>query len=151
MTPIEPIEINLDRSRKVLINHRALFKAEGEINKRRGAKVEDWASIDVLMVDAFNLIYRSRGMLPLDLLAVMIWASIVYENNERALTVEQITDLFDDPSVSRAALSGDIWGAYFKASMRNLKQLPPENEAEKKSGDTILTDGLGNGVLRESS
>ena len=151
MTPIEPLEIVLDRPRKVLINHLALFKAENEINRRRGAKPEEWASIDVLMVDAFNRIYRARGMLPRDLLVVMIWAGLGHETSKPALTVEQITGLLDNSEKGVAELSGEIWNAYFLANTKNLKAADTDEKKNQSADSMTPTDGSTNGASHESS
>lgn len=134
MGTIEPVEVSLDKPRKLLINHFCLYRAEAEVNKLRFAKPEEYCSIDVLMVDAFNHLYRARGMLPLDLLLCMICFGIVYEPKEKRLTLEQIAEVLDASEMSRAELSGIVWGAYFTVAGKNLKQVDAPDE-EKKTAD----------------
>jgi hypothetical protein len=136
MGTIEPVEVLLDKPRKLLINHFCLYRAEAEVNKLRFAKPEEYCAIDVLMVDAFNHLYRARGMLPLDLLLCMIAFGLVYEPKEKRLTLEQIAELLDASELSRAELSGIVWGAYFKVAGKNLKQVAAEGpDEEKKTAD----------------
>jgi len=135
---IEPVEIVLDKPRKLLINHLALYRAEAEINKLRFAKPEDYASIDALMVDGFNHLFRSRGMLPLDLLLCMLWAGLVYDDPKKPrLSIEQVAAVLDEAKANRAEISGAIWGAYFKVAGRNLKVVGAEDgeATEKKNQD----------------
>jgi hypothetical protein len=137
MTPIEPVEVILDKPRKLLINHFALYRAEAEVNKLRFAKPEDYASIDALMVDGFNNLYRARGMMPMDLLLCLITFGMVYDDpKERRLTVDQVAALLDVSESDRGTLSGTIWGAYFKLAGRNLKVATQGDvDAEKKTTD----------------
>lgn len=146
MNLIEPIEIVLDKPRKLLINHLTLFKAEGEINRMRFAKPEDYAAIDVLMIDSFNHLYRARGMLPLDLLLCLICHGLVYDDpKEKRLTIEQVAALLDKSETSRAELSGVIWGAYYRVASKNLKQVeadaPPTDEKKTEDQPTGSDSG----------
>lgn len=153
MNLLEPIEITLDKPRKLLINHLTLFKAEADINKMRSAKPEDYAAIDSLMIDAFNHLYRARGMLPLDLMICLLTHGLVYEKGEKRLTIEEITALLDKTELSRAELSGIIWGAYFKVASKSLQAVDANSEegkAEQKKSTGRQT-GNTNGVSPESS
>lgn len=151
MNLIEPIEITLDKPRKLLINHLALFKAETEINRMRFAKPEDYAAIDVLMIDAFNHIYRGKGMLPLDLLLCLISFGLVYDSpKEKRFTIEEIAALLDGSDVNRAELSGVVWGAYFRIAGNNLKAVEGDAPPDEKKSEGQRT-GLPNGALQGSS
>lgn len=151
MSLIEPTEIVLDKPRKLLINHLALYRAEAEINKLRFAKPEDYASIDALMVDGFNHLFRARGMLPMDLLLCMLWAGLVYDDPKKPrLTIEQVAGLLDGAQVNRAEISGTVWGAYFKVAGKNLRVMSDGeagDDAEKKSQDPPT--GPDSGALHE--
>lgn len=152
MNLIEPVDITLDKPRKLLINHLALFKAEAEINRMRFAKPEDYAAIDVLMVDAFNHIYRGKGMLPLDLLLCLISFGLVYESpKEKRFTIEDIAALLDGSEVSRAELSGIVWGAYFRIAGKNLKTVDADAPLEGEKKTEGQPTGLPNGALQGSS
>lgn len=143
--PIEPVEVVLDKPRKVLINHFALYRAEAEINKLRFAKPADYVSIDVLMVDGFNNLFRARGFLPMDLLLCMLTFGLVYESpKEKRLSLEEVAALLDSTEIDRADLSGIIWGLYFRLAGKNLKVATPEDAAEeKKTADPPIGSSSG--------
>lgn len=149
MNLIEPIEVVLDKPRKILINHLALYRAEAEINKLRFARPEQYVSIDVLMIEGFNNLFRARGMLPMDLLLCMLWAGLVYDDPKKPrLTIEQVAALLDASETNRGEISGALWAAYFKVAGKNLKVVGPEDSAqdagEKKTEGQPT--GSGNGV-----
>lgn len=141
MSAIEPVEIVLDKPRKLLINHWTLYRAEAEINKLRFAKPDDYVSIDVLMVDGFNNLFRARGMLPMDLLLCMICYGLQYDDSkEKRLTLEQVAGLLDTSETSRAEISGTVWGAFYKVAGKHLKiataaDVAADEEQEKKNKD----------------
>jgi hypothetical protein len=139
---IEPIEIQLDRARKILLNHRALRQAESEFNRRRFAAPKDYVNIDAVMVEAYNNIFRMSGMMPRDLLACVLWAGLL--NEDPKLSLDDVDDLLDQSPLSDAELSGIVWAAYFKAAGRNLKQVnSPEADEEKKTADQPTGSGSG--------
>ena len=141
MTPIQPIEIVLDKPRKLLINNMALYKTEADINRLRYAKPEDYASIDVLMVDAFNHLFRARGLLPMDLMLSMLVNGLIYEKGEKRLSLEEIAELIDNSESSRAELSGQVWAAYFNNAGKNLK-FSDKIEDEEKKTESLQTGPL---------
>lgn len=154
MTPIEPVEITLDKPRKVLFNHNALIVAEREINKQRGATPQTYTSLEVLMYDAIRLVYQSKGALgalPRDILVTMLWAGLNYDPKARQFTIEQTLNLLDQSSLGISQLSIDIWNAYFKANENNFKIVASDSPEPEKKSDMILTDGSTNGALPESN
>lgn len=151
MSPIEPVEIILDKPRKLLINHFTLYRAEAEVNRLRYAKPEEYASIDVMMVEGFNHIFKSLGMLPMDLMLAMLCHGLVYEDpKEKRLNIEQVAGLLDLPEVDRQVVSTAIWAAYFKVAGKNIKIVGPE-DTEKKTDLSDPPTGLESGPLPGST
>ena len=146
MKPFELIEVELDKKRSLLMNHEALFRAETQINKLRHSRPDEHAAIDTLMIDAYNRILRKTGLLPLDLLFVLLWASLLHE--DPGLRLEQIPSLIDRSPLSRVELSERLWQAYFKSAGKNLVEVKNDEEPEKK---TELPPGSSNGALPDTS
>lgn len=130
---IELIEIQLDKPRHMLLNHSALCRAEREVNRLRNAAPETYAAIDFLMVDAFNRMFRSTGLLPLDLLMIMLWAALLHE--EPGLTVDRVAELLDTAPVSRMDVSAVVWKAYFSMAGKNLQEVPPGEDPPQRPPD----------------
>lgn len=148
MELIEPIEIVLDRPRKLLINHKALRRAESEVNKMRFAHPNDYASIDSLMVAGFNAIFRISGMLPRDLLVCMLWAGLA--NEDPKLTIDRIDELMDQTPLDLGTISGIVWGAYFRAAGKNLQIVGAGSaEDEKKTNAAGRPTGSDSGAPRD--
>jgi len=145
MNVIEPIEIVLDKPRKLMLGHWGLYTAEMEINKQRGAKPEEHVAIDFMMVDAYNRIFLKTGLLPLDLMVCVLWAGLLHEDPK--ITKEKVAALMDQSQLSRADLSAKVWAAYFSSSKNSLKvstesddvgarQDAPAEDGEKKTDKT---------------
>ena len=145
MKPYPLIEIELDRPRKLLIDHAALFRAEQEINRLRGARPEEHLSIDTLMVEAYNRVLRMTGLLPIDLLFVMLWAALLHEDPK--LEVNRMAALMESSPLSRVELSARLWETYFKSAGKNLVERNDGGEEEKKNQPI----GSDNGASGESS
>lgn len=150
MTPIEPVEILLDKPRKILINHRALYKTEQEVNRQRFAKPDDYVQIHKLMVDSFNNMFRASGLLPMDLLLSLISNSLIAERGEKKLTMDEVADLLDKAETGMAEISAAVWTAYFSVAGRNLKTIEPGDE-KKTDPATTNPSGSINGASGESS
>ncbi len=139
MSVIEPVEIILDKPRKLLLNHQALRRAENEVNKQRFAKPIDYTNIDNLMVSAYNTVFRLSGMLPRDLLSCLLWASIVPDSpRDPKLTIDRVDELLDQSEMSDADISVVIWSAYIKVAGKNFKQVgdsETDDSEEKKTKD----------------
>ena len=145
MNVIEPTEIILDRPRKLMINHRALRKAESEVNKLRFANPSNYANIDGLMIAAYNTMYRSMGLLPRDLMSCLLWAGLSDEDPK--LTLDKIESLLDSTDASLAEISGKVWAAYFKSAGKNLVIVgEADNDAEKKTISEDQPTGLNSGA-----
>ena len=155
MNVIEPAEILLDKPRKVLVNHAALFKAETEVNRIRGNTAFNRLGIDYLIVNAFNALIMLKAPFPLDLLAVMLWASIVREESRDAkgrvqreeIKFEDIFPILDDSQTATNDIAVALFEAYCKTAGKNIKRgeaaKDDDGEAEKKnhSQSTGLNSG----------
>lgn len=141
MNAIQPVDILLDKPRRLLLNHRAFCLAESEINKRRFAKMEDYRGLDDLMIDANNRLLLRGRMPPMDLLIVMIWAGLLFENP--ALKIDDIAPLLDASSTPRAELCGAVWRAWIEFSGANLMAQAPGAPSEEKK---TLPEGQPNGA-----
>lgn len=124
----EPVELELDRKRKFKLNLRALMRAEREINRRRGAEVSGFASIDALILECIDS-FRNRVRMPLDLLGVLLWSGLTDE--DPSLTIDQATDLIEASPLSRADLVVVIFDHWIKVTKK----------ADAKPNDSA-TDGV---------
>jgi len=144
---IEPIEILLDKPRKILVNHAALFRAEGEVNRVRGNNAFGRVSIDYLMVNAFNAMTFMGAPLPLDLLAALLWASLVREPKEE-IAFDDIFGMLDKSQTATNDLAVSLWQGYVATAGKSLKQgeskeVDPDQEKKTVSPET----GFGSSAL----
>ena len=77
------VDIVLDKPRKMLFTLLGLNRAQREINKLRGDSVSIFKRID----EFIQCLLADDGNLPVDLIVVLIWASLLHEDPE--LTLEQ--------------------------------------------------------------
>ncbi len=131
MKHFDAVEIVLDKKRNLLFNHAALRMAETEINKLRFADPSNHTSIDFLMVDTVGRLANSQGMMPMDLLMVMLWAGLLHEDPK--LTVDKTAELLDAAELTRSEIGGLVWGAYWKVSEKNFKKA--DEGEQKKTND----------------
>lgn len=122
---IEPVEIELDKTRHLLFNLRALFHAEREINRWRRADVKDFVSIDYLIISAAQKGLMAAGAFPLDLLITLIWAGLTHEDPE--LTIDQVCDLIGRSPLQRGKIVDATWEAYDR-SVRKAGKEPANGE-----------------------
>lgn len=141
---IEASKILLDKPRRILMNHQALFKAEGQINAIRGSSTFARVSIDYLIVNAFNALTILKAPFPLDLLASLLWASIVREGKEE-IAFEQVFELLDNSETSTNDIAVALFEAYCKTAGKNLKRdddATPDADQEKKTENLETGSGV---------
>lgn len=124
----EPIEIELDRPRKLKLTTRALMRAESEINRRRGAQVQERVSIDFLLFKAARDQLTGSGSFPLDLLAVLLWAGLQAEEPDPKLTPDGVLDLVDASPLSRGALVTAVWEHYNEVTKKPRSDSAPAED-----------------------
>jgi hypothetical protein len=112
----EPIEIELDRKRKFKLNLKALMRAEREINRRRGAEIGQFASIDFLIIQGAKTSLNDNGSFPLDLLMVLLWAGLTDE--EPNLAIDDVPDLIEVSPLTRSKILTLIWDYYLTATTK---------------------------------
>ena len=126
----EPIEIELDRKRKYKLDIRALMRAEREINRRRGADVGQFVSIDSLIIDGAKRSLNANGSFPLDLFCVLLWAGLTDE--EPNLTIDQIPDLLEATALSRSNIITKIWDYYLSITLKPDVKPSEANGADQR-------------------
>lgn len=141
---IEPVEIELDIKRGLLFTLRALMRAEREINRNRGAKVEDYVSIDYLIMSAAQKTVIKNGIMPLDLLITLLWASLLHEDPD--LKIDQVPELIEKSLLERGKIIDAVWEAYTRAASKSKQEAngedkdlplaPTPNEVPVRSGPT---------------
>lgn len=141
MNVIEPVDIVLDKPRKLLLGYLGLYTAEMEINKLRGAKPDEHVSIDFMMINAYNLTLLTTGLLPVDVLLCVLWAGLLHE--EPKITKEKVAALMDQSPLTRGDLSAKVWAAYASSSKNMFKvttaadaEQPSADDGEKKTAET---------------
>ena len=139
MSVLEPAEIHLDKPRHLRLTHQALFDAERQVNKMRGAKPEDYVSIYTIMVRDFNRILAQQGIPPHDLIVCLLWAGLRHE--QANLQIDQIGDLIDRSPLDLGEICGRIWGAFFAHAGKGVLRAASEADAEKKTTDPTATTG----------
>jgi hypothetical protein len=124
---LQPIDIQLDKPRKLLINSMALRKAEFELNRLRGSDVRSWESIDGLIFQAYGKVYNTTGRLPADLLFCLLWGGLLHEDPK--LQLDDVGQLLDRSPLNLSEISGIIWRAYWAYSSKGL-QKPEESKPD---------------------
>lgn len=157
---IEPIEILLDKPRKIRMGHRALFEAETKINQIRGASAFARVSIDYLFINGMNAWSLLKSPFPMDLLVALLWASLVPEEKRddngkkyrEALSFEQVMDLLDQSQTPLMDIAPILFDAYCKAAGNSIKEKQPgETSAEDEKKTVNPETGSASGALPGSN
>ena len=130
MNPVESIEIKLDKVRHLRFDHKALYEAEMQINKLRGALPHQHLSIDSVVVRAVGEHLLQVGFFPRDLTLVMIWAGLKHE--EPGITIDIAARILDNTEVIWSDVSAAIWKAYRAFAGKNI--------SDKEDGDKDNAD-----------
>jgi hypothetical protein len=104
--------------------------AEGEINRRRGARPNEFVNIEFLILSSAAAQVSGVGGFPLDLLVVMLWAGLRWE--DPTLSIQMVPSLMEASPLTRGAIATKIWDAYMLQSKRSKE---PEGQAEGANGD----------------
>lgn len=143
---IEPIEIELDRKRKYKLGIRTLLRAEREINRRRGAEIDRFVSIDSLMIQGARKSIEANGSFPLDLFTVILWAGLTEEDPN--LTIDQIPDLLESSPLTRSNIITAIWDHYLAATVKPDKPSEAATNGAAEASPLALRPGSTSGPLQ---
>lgn len=115
----EPILLQLDTPRKYKLSARALMRAEKKINELRGARPNEYVSIDYLIYSTRLGSVMGTNSLPRDLAAVLLWAGLLdfwskppYGEDNPELTVEYAAELMEQSALARGDLLTQIFEHY---------------------------------------
>jgi hypothetical protein len=146
----EPIEIELDKPRKVFLKAEALMRAEKEINRQRDAKIADHVSIDFLIFKAASDFLQGTGNFPLDLVAVLLWAGLNAAPHETKdeVTVDKVLDLIDLSPLPRGQILTRLWEHYSDVTKREPSTSSAQGNGEDKPDPLARRPGSTSGVLQ---
>lgn len=140
---IEPVEILLDKPRKVQINKRALLTAETEVNRIRGASTFGRVSIDYLMLSLGKLLGFMKTPFPLDLRASMLYAAIIREPKE-SLSFDDVLAMLDKTETPDLDIDEAILVMWTKQAGGSLTSDPAKAETdEKKTENPVIGNTSG--------
>jgi len=139
MNAIEPIEIELDRKRHMLLTLGSLRKVENFVNRERPAA--DRVSIFKLIQSEIQGIEQLS--LTADTMLLILWASLLHEDPE--LTQDQVGDMVTDLHEVMFAVGGCLRGFFSSGGDSD-----PIVEGEEKKAQE-LPNGLSSGPLPSSS
>lgn len=125
---VEAVEIELDKPRRLLFTNEAIFRAEREINRMRGARPESFVAIEIIMLNAWRTASENLGVLPMDLVACLLWGACLHE--DRALTVNDAVDIIIVSGKNRLTLMEALLEAFRRA--RPPIAEPGDGEDKKK-------------------
>lgn len=143
----KPIEIMLDKPRRLRPTHRALFEAEQKINELRHATPATACSIDYLIVKAYNDTLAGTGTYPLDLTVVLLWAFLLPDDPK--LTTDRVMAAMDATELTRGQINDALWRAYIAVAGKNITSAPAPEEDKKK--DPSQQTGSDFGALPDSN
>lgn len=128
----EPIEIELDKPRKFKLTPKALRRAEDTINRSRGAKAHERASIDYLIFKARKDSVLGQGSLPRDLFVVLLWSGLFdlwpkQSEEDPGLTMDKVEELVYETSPLTA-------GAILDLVMEHYSEVTNKKKADKETG-----------------
>lgn len=128
---VDPVEIVLDKPRRLLITKRGLRLAEAELNKQRYPITGRVSNIDAYVVQAINDVIRLGGIMPRDLIVCLLWAALLHEDSK--LKIEQIDEIMDKSVTGDAEISGQLMGLYLNCAGPTVQK--GAAEPEKKTTD----------------
>src|SRR5262245_13570935 len=113
LKPIVTVEIDFDRKRNFVLNHRVLRLTETTINKMRGATPDSWVAIETIINNGLK-----SGILPMDLTTALLFHAFQLEDNR--LTLDDVGDM----TVDRVYVTSKI----LEACTLYWPQAKPESE-----------------------
>lgn len=146
MQLIEPVEITLDRPRKMLLTLGALRRADQEFNKARGLTGDARVSIfDVINTELKNVAADNLKFGP-DLIAIMLWASLL--NDDPNLTLDDVDKFAFNPVGVVAKVIECINNCFLKSAAATAAG---EQEGDRDGRPLDRPNGLDSGHSPESS
>lgn len=139
MNVIEPVEIVLDKPRKLRPTHYALMSAERELNRQRNATPSNAASIDFAIIKAYNETLFGVGSYPLDLTVCLLWAFLLPDDGN--LTIRQAAELIDQANITRGELNDALWRAYRSVAGKSISEAAPGEEKKTEAPDPPIGSG----------
>jgi len=133
----EPIELELDKPRKYKLNLRGLMRAESEINRVRGAQVNERMAIDHLIISGARNSLMQNGGFPLDLFFTLVWAGLV--ECDPVLKQDDIPELVEASPQTRSNLMTEIWEYYLRVTTKpdnSVGAQPAAPGEDGKGGDS---------------
>jgi len=127
----EPIDIVLDKPRRLRFNLEALMLAEREINRSRGVRPAEYINIEYLILWSASAQVAGTGSFALDLVTTLLWAGLRWE--DKALTVDKVPALMDASPLTHGEIMTTIWEAYNLHSKRARKPAdtaPPVEDSD---------------------
>lgn len=143
MNAIEPVEIILDKPRKLKPNHRGLRIAEAAFNKLNGVSGYTSCGIDFALVLAYNTEIYTRN-----LQCALLLGFLSTDNPD--LTIEDVDNILDHTALPFAEINDKLWEAYKRvagssltfgkgaAEKKTTNPDPPTGSSSGPSGDSIL-------------
>src|SRR5689334_12937742 len=128
---IEPIEILLDKPRKIRINKRALLTAENEVNRIRGTSTFGRVSIDYLMLSLGRMLTLLKTPFPLDLRASMLYGGLIREAKEE-IGFDDILDILDKTDTPDGDIDSAIFELWVKQAGKSLTTEPAKAQTDEK-------------------
>jgi hypothetical protein len=142
----EPIELELDKKRPFKLNLRALMRAETEINRLRGAKVNERMAIDHLILSAARNSVMNNGGFPMDLFFALVWAGLVECDPE--VKQDDIAEIVEASPRRRSQIMSEIWEYYLRVTTKPDPDQPPTKEQETDSDPLAKRPGSTGGLLQ---
>lgn len=142
MNAIEPVEIVLDKPRKMLLTMGALRKAEAELNRARGLNGAERVSIFEVINREIQGFATDQLKLGADFIVILLWASLLHE--EKALTLDEVESFPGRPVEILAGLVACI-----NRSFSEKKEAQGEGDSSTRPLDQL--NGSISGHSRESN
>lgn len=158
----EPIELELDKPRKLYLTLRALMRAETEINRLRGAAASERVSIDYLVLKAARDYLTGGGNFPLDVVVMLVWSGLLAVDQQfcekrgldkqwinEPLTVDQVLDMIEASPLKRGSILTRLWDHYNEVTTKEKNEdSSPDDEAPGGDDPLAQRPGSSSGPLQ---
>lgn len=142
----EPIDITLDKPRRLRFNLEALMLAEREINRNRGARPSEYINIEYLIISSASAQIAGTGGFALDLMTVLLWAALRWE--DKALTLDKVPTLVEASPLPHGQIMTLIWDAYISHTQRHKKTTADDAPPVEDRDPLAPRPGSNTGVLQ---
>jgi hypothetical protein len=95
ITPVEPVEIVLDKPRKMKLTFGALFRAEQALNEARKLTGQEQVSIFNVINTELQKVGENGITIHADFIVILLWASL--SDDDPSLTLDQTKALCINP------------------------------------------------------